>query len=314
MRRKSSCNLILLVSSIFLPCFSVLADEVRTAQFVTSPQPAAEKPQFQIAGDIDPEISRSLAEALEQFSAEFRETFSRSGFDLAENCGRLEWRCFTGQEAYADYAASSGEAAARSLPAYYSTRTNRVALMAGAPRIMQAKVVGETSGVLATSIGQGAVTLPKIRHELAHQLAFNTGLQTRGVMYPFWLSEGLAAAFEHPLMNESASVTDNNVRLDALRHAWTSGRLWTVREAVGITECPQQSETQALEAYGQSWAFFRFLYFQRREQLRQYMAHLGELPRGERSPQQLRREFETSFGNLSDLQSEYTGYLLALMK
>ncbi|HEV8290433.1 MAG TPA: DUF1570 domain-containing protein, partial [Tepidisphaeraceae bacterium] len=39
-------------------------------------------------------------------------------------------------------------------------------------------------------------TLSKTRHEAAHQLLFNSGVQKRGKGYPFWLAEGLAMLFE----------------------------------------------------------------------------------------------------------------------
>ena len=39
-------------------------------------------------------------------------------------------------------------------------------------------------------------TLSKTRHEAAHQLLFNSGIQKRSNGYPFWLSEGLAMLFE----------------------------------------------------------------------------------------------------------------------
>src|SRR5688500_3134946 len=42
----------------------------------------------------------------------------------------------------------------------------------------------------------GHVTGDVTRHEVTHQLFFNSGVQKRGRGYPFWLSEGLAGLFE----------------------------------------------------------------------------------------------------------------------
>lgn len=95
------------------------------------------------------------------------------------------------------------------------------------------------------------------QHEGAHQLAFNTGLQSRDAAYPMWVSEGLACMFETPGTHKGFGafrVNDERLRdyRDAVKRGATRGLRGLVSAASGERGSP-------IDLYAESWALFFFL-------------------------------------------------------
>lgn len=74
----------------------------------------------------------------------------------------------------------------------------------------------------------------RISHEMAHQLAFDCGLQTRGVMYPVWIGEGLATNFESP-DDTALFLGPNPSRQDRLARLVREGSLLPLTHLAVVT-------------------------------------------------------------------------------
>jgi len=114
----------------------------------------------------------------------------------------------------------------------------------------------------------------KAIHETIHLLAFNTGLQSRHSVYPFWFSEGLATSFEthspdiafgpdHPTPNRDEAIES----LIEQAHAIDIARL------VSIIEAPEH-RADAGRLYTESYALFAYLFRYDREGLAAYARDL----------------------------------------
>ncbi len=153
----------------------------------------------------------------------------------------------------------------------------------------------------------------KTTHEAAHQFAFNMGLQVRGHMYPFWLSEGIATNFE--TVDPAAPFGphhDNPGRRRLLTKAWEAEALLPMDAFIVMVRPPVEDERRLAVAYSQAWGLFRFLLKYRRAELQDYLDAIAAGPRGERSPQQRREAFDDAFGELSRIEREFELYVKRL--
>ena len=112
------------------------------------------------------------------------------------------------------------------------------------------------------------------QHEGAHQLAFNAGLQKRGVAYPFWVSEGLACTFESPGTPKGfGAFRVNSKRLGQYRDAEARG---TTKGMKGLVTLPPDSPDNLMDLYAESWALFFFLAKTRPKELSAHLKDLAE--------------------------------------
>ena len=145
----------------------------------------------------------------------------------------------------------------------------------------------------------------KTTHETVHQLAYNTGLQTRGVMHPFWLSEGMATNFELlPPATEIGPHRINSGRKVELVEARRNGRLEPLARFI-IRHRPSAELARAKAEYAQAWALFRFLFRTEPQKLNRYMKKLAAMKPGRRPPQKLAEEFIEVFGPTAPLQQAF---------
>ena len=157
--------------------------------------------------------------------------------------------------------------------------------------------------LVRTSIGNANAA--KTTHETVHQLAYNTGLQTRGVMHPFWLSEGLATNFELlPPATEIGPHRINSGRKAELIEARRNGRLEPLARFI-TRHRPSAQLDRAKAEYAQAWALFRFLFRTRPEKLNQYMKKLAAMQPGRRARDKLGEEFTDVFGPIVELQEAF---------
>jgi hypothetical protein len=256
--------------------------------------------------------ARRTAARLEGFHREFVQAFRRTGFELDAPTGRLEWICFADGGDFVRYGRSVDRVDVSWLDAYYSSRTQRVVLLregrpAPVPGPARVHHVAGTFGPDQPSPwtrpgGNGEADLARLRHEAAHQLAYATGLQKRGVMYPFWLAEGLAASFERGALTAGSGSTNNADRLADLIRARRRGSLVPLSQLVSWAHLPADHRDQAATAYAQAWALWQFLLTRHRQAVQSYLADLARLPMGGRPPRVLRREFVRAFGPVSELE------------
>jgi len=256
----------------------------------------------------------STGALLERTYERFYKTFEKAGFLLKQPADRMTWVCFGKTEDYHQYAWQTERRDVSALEGYYSAQTNRVALYDTAPPLLPtAPAPGKVVTAWAENepaLGAAPQLLDAVRtvHEAAHQLAFNSGLQRRGVMYPFWLSEGLATAFENDPA-DSSSASEVSARRRRLLDARAVNALIPLKEFATMTRIPMDDMGAVYDAYAQAWGFFTFLLQRHRSELNHYVGRLHSVPRGRRSTERMRREFTDSFGAIREVDQEWMAYL-----
>ncbi|NLF29594.1 MAG: DUF1570 domain-containing protein [Planctomycetes bacterium] len=272
---------------------------------------------YVIAADDDRLWATFTGDLLERFRLRFMQAFREGGFEVGDQGEPLVWLGFHDGQDYREHAHRSDRLDVSAMSAYYSCRTNQVAILltdAGsepAPQpaqVVQASV-GHADVAPPPSSRTGGVEVERIRHEAAHQLAYSLGLMKRGVMYPFWLAEGLATSFETCGEDTTLLTADNPVRRADLLCALQNGRLAPLEEFVVMAHLPSGDRQTAVDVYGQSWGFWQFLLRTRPAPLRRYMRSLAHLPMGRRRPQQLRGEFIEAFGPIQRVEADWQRYL-----
>jgi hypothetical protein len=260
---------------------------------------------------------------LEKTYANFYSTFRNAGFTPRPANQRLVWVCFSQRDQFDDYALKADRMDMSWSKGYYSTRTNRVALLQrSTPGTTTAK-----SGSDAATSGAGVyqvfettsktnrdpfVDVANATHEAAHQLAFNSGIQKRGVMYPLWASEGMAANFEAEDAGHFELGGENASRKRDLIEAYREGRLYSLPEFVTLNRLPFGNQQLIHDIYAEAWGFFRFLITERHSDLQKYLAALAKLEPGRRDNSTMRAEFVLAFGSVSGLEKDWQKYLAHL--
>ena len=281
------------------------------------------------------EWARRTGRLLESTHAEFRGTMQRAGFTLQPPPEKLTWIYFESRARFLDYARKADRLDMAWSEGYYSARTNRVALLPKAgrqppeiradrdPRGQRRGTPTESGRSLAEGVGVAdgpggrdapAINLKRTRHEAAHQLAFNLGLQKRGVMYPLWVSEGLATSFEvgtdYPSL--AGLDRDNPARRRRLIDAAAHGRLLPLSRFVSLASVQAADAPALRDLYAQSWGFFHFLLKHRRHALERYLAALRRAEPGWRNRQAMHREFLRHLGPIESLHLPWHRFLRRL--
>jgi hypothetical protein len=278
----------------------------------------------------------AAGETLEYAYRRFYDVFSQAGFDLSHATDRLVWICFPQKSDFSRYALKVEGMDLSWLDGYYSTLTNRVAIVqpdqkAGRP----AEAVGplgyggsmavaghqspdEAGGpppppafggpALSTSASTAQLDVTRLTHEVAHQLAFNSGIQKRGVMYPLWVSEGLATSFEFDGSFTAGLEHRNPPRCNGLLEAYAAGQLTPLRQFVVQATVPPDVQA-GRRYYAQAWGFFHFLLTERPQNLRAYLARLTEGGAERRDAGTMLGEFTWAFGSPESLELAWRAFL-----
>ncbi|MFW6146058.1 MAG: DUF1570 domain-containing protein [Planctomycetota bacterium] len=272
---------------------------------------------YLIAAEDDRLWTMFTGDLLERFRLRFMRAFRDSGFPVVDHREPLVWLGFHDADAYRDHARRRDRLDVSAMPAYYSCRTNHVAmLLTGADEARASRVVEASTGhgdVAPPPVCPGGIEPERIRHEAAHQLAYSLGLMKRGVMYPLWLAEGLATSFETFDTDTTVLTGDHPVRRADLLSAVRNGRLAPLEDFVVMAHLPSSDRRTAVALYGQSWGFWQFLLRTRPGPLRRYMRSLAHLPMGRRRPGQLRGEFVETFGPIDRVEADWRRYLRDLV-
>ena len=149
-----------------------------------------------------------------------------------------------------------------------------------------------------------------IIHEATHQIAFNSGLQTRFADIPLWVSEGIAVYFETPDLTNSKGWKEigavNRPRLERFREYLTRRPADSLSTLISDDARLRDAAT-ALDAYAEAWALNYYLI---RNHPKQYVAYLKMLSEKRQllwdDPAERRKEFEAAFGDdLSRLDADF---------
>jgi len=281
---------------------------------VANPLGLHDSPRFRLLYDGDTAWAQHIAELLESSATNFYRSFSHMNVELDPVPAPLTWICFNDADAFRSYASSADRMKGTGLDAYYSARTNRVAML----RKSDDQARTGTGYGWNSSTGLHAVDeayslrhadAVRVMHEVAHQLAFNTGLQKRGVTYPMWATEGLATNFETGRL-PIVATEPGNPRSKRLMEIRQSGRLIPLHDLVAMTrvESPHNSH----DVYAQAWGLFRMLHLRHGESLMAYFEDMRRYPTGRGDTRKLRDQFVKSFGPMEDMQRQWDDFLAEL--
>jgi len=247
-----------------------------------------------------------MGRALEGARDGFCRAMKDAGLPVADTGRRLVWVCFPNHDDFNVYARSADHSDMSWLDEYYSARTNRVAMVCRAVSPKAAAEGAAPQGAVADGAARGP-DITRATHEAVHQLAFNTGLMRRGVMYPLWVSEGMATNFEVDPSGDPACK--NAGRCGDLLAKKADGKLVPLDRFVTCWRVPSGDPEAVDELYAQAWGFFRFVFQERREGLRKYLVALAAKEPGRRDEASLRREFTEAFGPVESLEAPWARFL-----
>jgi hypothetical protein len=123
---------------------------------------------------VHPPSGEHWVAEFDRLHRQYLQFFATRGFPLRQSRFPMVAVVLPDRRAFERYARADGVEIGGSIVGYYSKRTNRIALYAGI----------------------GSEMMPTIRHEAAHQSAYNTGLHSRIGTMPLWVVEGLGVLFE----------------------------------------------------------------------------------------------------------------------
>lgn len=277
---------------------SMPIDEARVASLsrVVGPRFARyESAHVVMLSDATAQIASARMGTLERTRTEFIRWARRAGLNPAPEPSKHLCVLFAEREGYIAFAAAEDGLDASGFGGHYAPSKERMAMYADDP----------------SDAPSDGLTI-RAMHEAAHMVAFRTGTQTRARTQPFWLSEGLASAFE-PI---GATVGAPDRRRDGLRErllAEAVGAEQTHGAAVArvslesliMRDSPPREDPDRLRGmYQMSEALVRYLARHRSEALARYMESLATGDPGRRTPTELRAEFIAHFGEPVRIERE----------
>jgi hypothetical protein len=150
-------------------------------------------------------------------------------------------------------------------------------------------------------------------HEATHQLAYNSGLQTRLADNPFWVSEGLAIFFESPdLTANSGWQGIGRVNMPNMAQFQEYVRRRPIDSLQTLIDDDRRFKDPGLipDAYAEAWALNYFLLRTRPEQ---YLNLLRDLSQGRpllpSDSLQREQQFRKHLGDLATLDREFMDYM-----
>lgn len=244
----------------------------------------------------------------------FTNFWSRKGIKLHEPEFPLVAVIFNSRESYTKFSESELGKFSDEMIGYYSFRTNRVTMydLTGIETLRAPGDRRSTSAQinLILSRPEAERVVATIIHEATHQIAFNSGLQTRFADIPLWMSEGIAVYFEAPDLSSAKGWRNvggvNEIRLERFREYLGRRSSTSLKSLIADDKRFRNGET-ALDAYAEAWALNYYLI---RHRPRQYVAYLKMLaekpPLVWDDPQERLREFQAAFGeNLGALDADF---------
>jgi hypothetical protein len=240
------------------------------------------------------------------------------GWTLQKPAFPLVALVFDDKESYTRYAEKELGKATGSIFGYYNMQTNRVTMydLTGADGLRKIQRGGSSAAHINQILSQPAAerTVATIVHEATHQLAYNTGLQTRFAGNPMWVSEGIAVYFETPDMDNSRGWryigAINRLHLNHFRDALPH-RPPDALETLLTDDARFRDPHTSTDAYAGAWALTYYLLRVRRDQYMSYLQEIAQLrPLAELTGAERLAQFRRAFGDdLKRLDEEFVRYM-----
>ena len=159
-------------------------------------------------------------------------------------------------------------------------------------------------------------TFSTIRHEVAHQLSFNTGLENRGWSSAQWFSEGLAQLFEADGVNDSIKHSSlvSRIHYGELKEYLSFRKKGDANSIIERHLKGGLFNSDRALAYSSAWALMMFLSETRPQQLAEY-AELQRAASTRGSNGWSRNQlFVKAFGDVKLLEAHMNNYMNKLAK
>jgi len=277
-----------------------------------------------IAHSADPRWVDAAAKMLERTHDLFFEQFKKAGFEPQPVERRLVCVLLGKQEEFVQYLERVQDSVGQSSPAKqprsepgkakrrvglgsYSERTNRIQMCDIGAILPQPNRTRDTARLELENVA-------RLAHEAAHQLSFNTGILKRRIGYPMWLGEGLAANFEFSDAEKPFGPLTTNLspRAARLKQLWADGKVVPLKQMVTMSPYEAHQPENKGPTYVQGWGLFRFLFTERPQQMKQYLAALADRPRGPVRRSEVLATFEAAFGPIDELDHGWEQFLKRL--
>ncbi len=248
---------------------------------------------FQIHQTAHYTICYNTSEAYAQWCGALYERLHRAFYGFWKNRGvtleyseqRLVALVFDGRASFERYSRPTLGDAASAMMGYYDMQSNRVTMydLTGADGVGQARG-GSSAAHINRILSQPAAerTVATIVHEATHQLAYNSGLQTRYADNPNWVSEGIAVYFETPDLRSSRGwrgIGDvHPMHLGQFQRS-LGKRSDDPLMSLLTDDVRFRSSRTSSQAYADAWALNYYLLRTHRNQYVQYLQQLaGQTP------------------------------------
>lgn len=264
--------------------------------------------RYVIVSDAGEGFVEWVGALLDRFHAGFFRYWEETGLRLSPPAHRLIVIIFRDKEAFTKFQSQDSGSRTQSPFGYYSIRRNRVVLH-------NFTGLNEDKQTMS-SITRAARKLPfeaaTIVHEAAHQLSFNSGLQTRYADNPVWLTEGLAMCLEKPDLKRAGWSTAGQ-RAKWRVKAWKShsaGHDATSLQSLTSSDDRFRSAETAPQAYSEAWGLTQYLLGRQREKFIEYLkAVAAKPPMVWDKPEQRRDLFSKHLGDFEEVSKQVRAHL-----
>lgn len=271
---------------------------------------------FVIAFNTSQIYAEWVGQLFERFYKAFNADWAKRKIKLDEPRFPLVAIVFSNKPSYLEYAHKDIGESANSLIGYYNMNTNRMIMydLTGVDGMVPANEKVASQAVINRILSQPQAerTVATIVHEAVHQLAYNSGLQTRLADNPLWLSEGLAMYFEAPDLSSPQGWKIGNVNYHNFRLflAYMQQRPVDSLQKLIRDDERFKDPNSVAAAYAESWALTFFLMKTKRKIFTDYLQQLAaQEPLGESEPRRRIDIFEEHFGDLQKLDREFLQYI-----
>ncbi|GAB4384720.1 MAG: hypothetical protein Kow0022_08150 [Phycisphaerales bacterium] len=147
------------------------------------------------------------------------------------------------------------------------------------------------------------MSIAKAVHECVHMLSYNTGLQLQGKVYPFWISEGLATAFETGEPSQPFGPREAyEAREASFDRIAEENRLIPLNRLVSVPAGIAGADELGDPVYAQSYVLFTYLSRTAPDAMKRYLHELNRQPSGYFDPEQQIALFERHFGRIEAVE------------
>ncbi len=247
--------------------------------------------------------------------------WKQRGVELHEPEFPLVAVVFETRDGYLAYAKGEEIANAENMIGYYNLLSNRMAGydLTGIEGLIPPGKNVSTSDLVNHILAQPTAerSVATVVHEAVHQLAYNSGLQTRLCDNPIAISEGLAMYFESPDFSSTSGWGGigklNRYNFAVFRNSFPARQPSSIIKLLQDDSRFHDSATASV-AYGESWALTYFLMKARSKEFAAYLTELSQRPPLQPTDSKRRMaDFRKHFGeDLDKLDREFIKFMSRL--